>query len=49
MIAPSLIPVRAGDRVKADRRDAKKLVRLYRGGQLSYVAPPSPETEGCAT
>ncbi|MFL5865419.1 MAG: transposase [Solirubrobacteraceae bacterium] len=45
-IAPSLIPVRAGDRVKTDRRDAKKLVRLYRGGQLSFVAPPSPETEG---
>lgn len=46
VIAPSLIPVRAGDRVKTDRRDAKKLVRLYRGGQLSYVQPPSPETEG---
>ena len=28
VIAPSLIPVRAGDRVKTDRRDAKKLVRL---------------------
>lgn len=46
VIAPSLIPVRAGDRIKTDRRDAKKLVRLYRGGQLSYVQPPSPETEG---
>ncbi len=46
VIAPSLIPVRAGDRVKTDRRDAKKLVRLYRGGQLSFVAAPSPETEG---
>ncbi|MGZ6669185.1 MAG: IS110 family transposase, partial [Solirubrobacteraceae bacterium] len=46
VVAPSLIPVRAGDRVKTDRRDAKKLVRLYRGGQLSFVAPPSPETEG---
>jgi transposase len=39
VIAPSLIPVRAGDRVKTDRRDAKKLVRLYRAGQLSYVQP----------
>ncbi len=28
VIAPSLIPIRAGDRVKTDRRDAKKLVRL---------------------
>ena len=46
VIAPSLIPVRAGDRIKTDRRDAKKLVRLYRAGQLSYVAPPTPETEG---
>ena len=46
VIAPSLIPVRAGDRIKTDRRDAKKLVRLYRGGQLSYVQPPTPETEG---
>jgi transposase len=38
--------VRAGDRVKTDRRDAKKLVRLYRGGQLSFVQAPSPEQEG---
>ena len=46
VVAPSLIPVRAGDRVKTDRRDAKKLVRLYRAGTLSYVQPPTPETEG---
>jgi transposase len=46
VIAPSLIPVRAGDRVKTDRRDAKKLVRLYRAGELSFVAPPSPMQEG---
>jgi transposase len=46
VIAPSLIPIRAGDRVKTDRRDAKKLVRLYRAGELSFVAPPTPETEG---
>lgn len=46
VIAPSLIPVRAGDRVKTDRRDAKKLVRLYRAGELSFVAPPTPEQEG---
>lgn len=46
VVAPSLIPVRAGDRVKTDRRDAKKLVRLYRAGALSYVHPPTPETEG---
>ena len=46
VIAPSLVPVRAGDRVKTDRRDAKKLVRLYRAGELSFVAPPTPEQEG---
>lgn len=46
VIAPSLIPVRAGDRVKTDKRDAKKLVRLYRAGELFFVAPPSPEQEG---
>lgn len=46
VIAPSLIPVRAGDRVKTDRRDAQKLVRLYRAGELTFVAPPRPETEG---
>jgi transposase len=46
VVAPSLIPVRAGDRVKTDRRDAKKLVRLYRAGTLTYVQPPTPETEG---
>jgi transposase len=46
VIAPSLVPVRAGDRVKTDKRDAKKLVRLYRAGELRFVAPPSPEQEG---
>ena len=46
IIAPSLVPVRAGDRVKTDRRDAKKLVRLYRAGELVFVRPPSVEQEG---
>jgi transposase len=46
VIAPSLIPIRAGDRVKTDRRDAKKLVRLYRAGELVFVAPPSLAQEG---
>jgi transposase len=46
VIAPSLVPVRAGDRVKTDRRDAKKLVRLYRAGELAFVRPPSVEQEG---
>ena len=40
VVAPSLVPVRAGDRVKTDRRDAKKLVGLYRAGELRFVQPP---------
>jgi len=46
VIAPSLVPTRAGDRVKTDRRDARKLVRLFRGGTLTFVQAPSPQTEG---
>ena len=46
VIAPSLVPVRAGDRVKTDRRDAQKLVRLFRAGELVFVAPPDEQTEG---
>ena len=42
----SLIPVRAGDRVKTDRRDAKKLVALYRAGLLRFVYPPTVERRG---
>ena len=46
VVAPSLVAVRAGDRVKTDRRDAKKLVALHRAGLLRYVHPPTAETEG---
>lgn len=46
VVAPSLVPIRAGDRVKTDRRDAQKLVALYRAGLLRFVQPPTPETEG---
>src|SRR6266581_365856 len=38
--APSLVPVRAGDRVKIDRRDAEKLARCYRSGDLTPVWMP---------
>ncbi len=34
MVAPSLIRRRGSDRVKTDRRDAKKLARLFRAGEL---------------
>jgi transposase len=33
VIAPSLVPTKPGDRVKTDRRDAKKLLGLFAGGQ----------------
>jgi transposase len=40
VVAPSLIPVRASDRVKTDRRDARKLAGLFRAGQLTFVHVP---------
>jgi len=40
VVAPTLIPVKAGDRVKTDRRDAEKLARCYRGGDLTAVWVP---------
>jgi transposase len=46
IVAPSLTPVRPGDRVKTDCRDATKLAHLYRAGELTFVSPPTPEQEG---
>lgn len=40
VVAPSLIPKRAGDRVKTDRRDAVMLARLLRAGELTAVWVP---------
>jgi len=40
VVAPTLVPVRAGDRVKTDRRDAVKLARSYRAGDLTPVWVP---------
>jgi transposase len=40
VIAPSLVPVKPGDRVKTDRRDAAKLARSYRSGDLTPVWVP---------
>jgi transposase len=45
VVAPSLIPQRAGDRVKTDRRDAQMLARLSRSGELTPVWVPTPEQE----
>jgi transposase len=46
VVAPSLVPVRVGDRVTTDKRDARRLVRPFRAGGLRFVAPPSPAHEG---
>jgi len=40
VVAPTLVPVKAGDRVKTDRRDAIKLARGYRAGDLTPVWVP---------
>lgn len=45
VVAPSLLPVRPGDRVKTDRRDARKLARLLSTGDVQVVSPPTPEVE----
>src|SRR3954454_24735071 len=37
VVAPALIPRRAGDRVKTDRRDAQRLARLHRAGELTAI------------
>lgn len=45
VIAPSRIPVRAGDSIKTDRRDAERLAQLHRAGELTPIHVPTRETE----
>jgi transposase len=45
VIAPALTPRRPGDRVKTDRRDARKLCRLFRAGELTTIRIPPPDEE----
>ncbi len=45
VIAPSLIPMKASERITTDRREAGKLARGYRAGEVTAVAVPSPEQE----
>jgi transposase len=40
VVAPTLVPVKAGDRVKTDRRDAERLARSLRSGDLTAVWVP---------
>jgi transposase len=45
VVAPALIPRKPGERVKTNRRDARKLVELGRAGLLTAVQPPTPADE----
>lgn len=46
VVAPTLVPVKPGDRVKTDKRDAEKLARAYRNGDLTPVWVPDAFHEG---
>lgn len=45
VIAPALVPRKPGDRVKTNRRDARKLAELLRADLLTAVRPPTPDEE----
>ena len=45
VIAPSLIPVKPGEHIKTDRRDARKLAKQLRADELTAVHPPTPADE----
>lgn len=45
VVAPSLTPRRPGERIKTDRRDALKLARLSRAGELRAIRVPDAEDE----
>jgi hypothetical protein len=45
VIAPALTPRRPGQRIKTDRRDATKLVRLFRAGELTAIHVPDEAEE----
>jgi len=45
VVAPTLVPTKSGDRVKTDRRDAAKLARCHRAGDLTAVWVPDAEAE----
>lgn len=45
VIAPTLVPVKVGDRIKTDKRDAVKLAQCYRAGELTPIYIPDAEHE----
>jgi transposase len=48
VVVPSMTPVRSGDRVKTDKRDARKLARLLRAGELTAATFPNRLMKRCA-
>ena len=45
IVSPSLVPKKASNRVKTDRRDAEQLARLFRAGELTAIYVPDQEDE----
>lgn len=45
VVAPSLVPRKPGERIKTDRRDARKLAEYLQGGHLTEVHAPTPAQE----
>lgn len=45
IIAPSLIPIASGNKIKTDKRDANKIARLFRAGELSFIEVPDEDKE----
>jgi len=45
VVAPALTPRRPGQRIKTNRRDATKLVRLFRAGELTAIHVPDEAEE----
>ena len=45
VVAPSLVPKGRGDKVKTDKRDARRLAGLHRAGQLVPIGIPTPQQE----
>jgi transposase len=45
VVAPGSVPSKPGDRIKTDKRDARKLARLHAGGLLDAIWVPDPELE----
>jgi len=45
VIAPSLTPIKPGERIKTDHRDAVRLLGMFKSGLLTEVYPPDQQQE----